>query len=100
MKADRGTPCGLSCSGSMEGHWLMGAVKRALACAAVRPEPGVQSWPVQSIRWAGGCLVSPSHHTSPLSVRATLVKMAFSRMEAIALGLDFSEVPGATPKKP
>src|SRR3954452_12827091 len=100
MKAERGTPFGLSYSGSMDGHWLMGAVKRALGWAAGRPESGVQSCPVQSIRCAGGCLVIPSHQTSPSSVSATLVKMAFSRIDAMALGLDLSEVPGATPKKP
>ena len=43
----------------------------------------------------------PSHHTSPSSVRATLVKteLPFS-MVAIALGLVDSPVPGATPKSP
>src|SRR5437763_4000882 len=100
MKAEIGTPCGLSYSGSTEGHWLMGAVKRALGWAAGRPLSSVQSRPVQSTRWPGGCLVIPSHHTSLSSVSATLVKIVFSRIEAIALGLDFSEVPGATPKKP
>jgi len=40
----------------------------------------------------------PSHHTSPSSVSATLVKMMFSFSVAIALKLVFSEVPGATPK--
>jgi hypothetical protein len=35
--------------------------------------PGAQSLPVQSMRWAGGSLVRPSHHTSPSSVRAQLV---------------------------
>ena len=40
----------------------------------------------------------PSHQTSPSFVRATFVKMVFFLMVAIALGLDFSLVPGATPK--
>ena len=42
----------------------------------------------------------PSHHTSPSSVSAMLVKIVFSRIVAMALGLVFSPVPGATPKKP
>ncbi len=78
----------------------MGAVKRALGCAAGRPLAGVQSWPIQSIRCAGGVFVMPSHHTSPSSVSATLVKMVLAWIDAMALGLDFSLVPGATPKKP
>jgi len=42
----------------------------------------------------------PSHHISPSGVRAQLVKMVLARIVAIAFGFDFSEVPGATPKKP
>ena len=42
----------------------------------------------------------PSHQTSPSSVSATLVKIVFFVIEAIALGFVFSFVPGATPKKP
>ena len=42
----------------------------------------------------------PSHQTSPSSVLAQFVKTVFSRIVAIALGLVFSPVPGATPKKP
>ena len=61
------------------GHWPAGAVKRALGCAAGRPQPGVQSSPCQSVRCAGGSSVIPSHHTSPSAVSATLVKMVFSR---------------------
>ena len=53
-KAEIGTPAGFSHSASIEGHWLAGAVKRALACAAFRPVffpiSGVQSCPFQSIR--------------------------------------------------
>ena len=78
----------------------MGAVKRALGCAAARPQSGVQSCPFQSIRWAGGSSVIPSHHTSPSSVRATLVKMQFLVRVSMALGFDFMDVPGATPKNP
>ncbi len=50
-------------------------------------ESGVQSSPCQSIRWAGFSLVIPSHQTSPSSVLAVLVKIAFSRAVSIALGL-------------
>ena len=62
--------------------------------------PGAQSFPVQSIRCEGGSSVIPSHQTSPSSVNATLVKMQFSFSVSMALGLDFMDVPGATPKKP
>ena len=50
--------------------------------------------------WAG-VFSMPSHQMSPSSVSATLVKieLPFS-MVRIALGLVFSLVPGATPKKP
>lgn len=44
--------------------------------------------------------MSPSHQTPPSSVRATLVKMVFVKMAFMALGLLFSDVPGATPKNP
>ena len=43
-----GTPAGFSQSGSMHGHCEAGAVKRELGCAAGRPQPGIQSLPVQS----------------------------------------------------
>src|SRR5208282_1230606 len=95
-----GTPAGFSQSGSIDGHCEAGAVKRAFGCAAGRPQPGVQSAPVQSIRCAGGASVIPSHQTSPSSVSAVLVKIAFLAQAAIALGLDCSFVPGATPKNP
>ncbi len=42
----------------------------------------------------------PSHQMSPSSVRAQLVKIESERTVAIAFGLVFSPVPGATPKKP
>ena len=42
----------------------------------------------------------PSHHTSPSSVRATLVKIVLPHSVFMALGLVSSPVPGATPKKP
>ena len=42
----------------------------------------------------------PSHHTSPSSVRATLVKIVLAPIESIADGLVSYEVPGATPKYP
>src|SRR5271166_5495597 len=95
-----GTPAGFSQSGSMHGHCEAGAVKRAFGCAAGRPQPGVQSLPVQSIRWAGGVSVMPSHQTSPSSVSAVLVKIEFLAQLAIAFGFDCVLVPGATPKKP
>ena len=42
----------------------------------------------------------PSHHTPPSGVSATLVKIVFLASAAIAFGLVFIDVPGATPKKP
>ena len=104
MKAEIGTPAGSSHFSSIDGHCPAGAVKREFGWAALRPVSfaiaGVQSLPCQSIRWAGASLLMPSHHTSPSSVSATLVKMMFSFSVAMALKLVFSEVPGATPKKP
>src|SRR4051794_30819585 len=47
--AEMGTPAGSSHSGAIDGHWLAGAVKRALGWAAVVPDAGVQSWPFQSV---------------------------------------------------
>src|SRR2546429_3798873 len=98
--AEIGTPAGSSHSGAMIGHWSAGVVKRALGCAADSPQPGVQSRPFQSVRCAGGSPVRPSHHTSPSSVSATLVKIEFPHMAATALALVFMPVPGATPKNP
>ena len=50
MKALIGTPCGFSQSGSIVGHWLAGAVNRALGCAAGSALSGVQERPFQSVR--------------------------------------------------
>jgi hypothetical protein len=72
--AEMGTPLGSSHSGAIDGHWDAGVVKRALGWAAGASLAGVQSLPFQSMTWSGGS-ASPSHHTSPSSVRATLVKM-------------------------
>src|SRR5579863_6688299 len=84
----------------MIGHWSAGVVNRALGCAAGSGELGVQSWPFQSVRCAGGVSVRPSHHTSPSSVRATLVKMVLACRVLTAFALVEAPVPGATPKKP
>jgi hypothetical protein len=84
----------------MIGHWSAGVVNRELGWAAGSGEPGVQSRPFQSVRCAGGSSVRPSHHTSPSSVSATLVKMLLPHMAATALALVFMPVPGATPKNP
>jgi len=76
-------------------------VKRAFGWAALAPVSlaicGVQSLPCQSMAWAGASPM-PSHHTSPSSVNATLVKMtSLSRLD-MQLGLVSVLVPGATPK--
>src|SRR5271155_773925 len=102
--AEMGTPAGFSQSSSMLGHWLAGAVKRPLGCAAglpvTLPMSGVQRSPRQSRHSAGGSSVMPSHQTPPSGVSATLVKIVFFARVAMALGLVLALVPGATPKKP
>ena len=52
--AEIGTPAGSSHSGAMAGSCDAGAVNRAFGCAAGVPESGVQDWPFQSVRCAGG----------------------------------------------
>src|SRR5205823_14259622 len=99
-----GTPFEFSQSGSIVGHCAAGAVKRAFGCAALTPVSlaiaGVHLLPRQSRHSAGGSSVMPSHQTPPSGVSAVLVKIVFRDRVAIALGLVFAEVPGATPKKP
>src|SRR5690242_17621572 len=90
-----GTPVGSSQRLSSDGQRLRGVVKRELGCAAGRPDSGVHDSPRQSVRWAGVVGVSPSHHTSPSSVRATLVKIVLAAIAWIALGLLLGLVPGA-----
>src|SRR5664280_927619 len=98
--AESGTPSGFCQSGSITGHCDAGVVKREFGCAALRPDAGVHSRPSQSIAFAGAGTPMPSHQTSPSGVSATLVKMVFLAAAIIALGFDFIEVLGATPKKP
>src|SRR6266487_18820 len=98
--AEIGTPRGSSYSGARIGHCVMGVQKRLLGCAAGVDACGVQSWPCQSVRCAGG-VPMPSHHTSPSSVRATLVNSELPRSRVrMALGLVVQSVPGATPNRP
>src|SRR4051794_13752514 len=98
--AEMGTPFGSSHSEAMAGSWAAGAVNRALGWAAGVFDSGVQSLPFQSVRWAGLSSVMPSHHTSPSSVRAVLVKTQFPHKVFMAFGLVSLPVPGATPKNP
>src|SRR5947209_13680090 len=98
--ASIGTPLGSSHSCAIVGHCDAGAVKRALGWAAGSLLSGVQSRPFQSVRCAGGVSVKPSHHTSPSSVSATLVKLQVAERVSTALLLVDSPVPGATPKNP
>src|SRR5919204_1992795 len=100
MIASMGTPAGSSHSAAIDGACTAATVKRALGCAAGASESGVQSLPRQSIRCAGGSLVRPSHHTSPSSVSAQLVKIVSLSSIFTAFGLVSAPVPGATPKKP
>ena len=100
--AEMGTPRGLSNSGEMQGQFLAGAVKRELGCAPFSEEVlPFQGRPCQSTACSGGFLSRPSHHTVLSSkLCTTLVKMVSFRVACSALGLDFSLMPGATPKKP
>src|ERR1700733_9653357 len=104
INAEIGTPFGFSQSGSIVGHCRAGAVNRPFGCAAVAPvafaTSGVHGFPRQSVKYAGGVSVIPSHHTPPSGVSATFVKIVFLASVAIALGLVLALVPGATPKKP
>src|SRR6266567_2002483 len=98
--ADSGTPSGFCQSGSMTGHCDAGAVKRELGCAPFRPLAGVQGLPSQSMPCVGAGTPMSSHQISPSGVRTTLVKIVFVAHAANAFGLDFDDVPGATPKNP
>src|SRR5579872_904543 len=98
--AEMGTPFGSSHSGAHAGFWAAETVNRALGWAAGVPVSGVHELPRQSVRCAGVVVDIPSHHTSPSSVSAVLVKMQLRCMVFMALAFVSVEVPGATPKKP
>src|ERR1035438_5374511 len=98
--AESGTPSGFCQSGSITGHCDAGAVKRELGCAPFLPLAGVHPLPSQSMPLAGVGTPMSSHQMSLSGVSTTLVTMVFFAHEARACGLDFLEVPGATPKKP
>src|SRR5215468_230462 len=98
--ASIGTPLGSSHSGAMHGHCAAGVVNREFGWAALRPDSGVQGRRNQSTNCAGFSLVMPSHQTSPSNVIAQFVKIELRATVAMALRLDFTLVPGATPKKP
>src|SRR6478752_6285621 len=110
--AEIGTPLGWKYSSAMIGHWVIGVQKREFgwldgspAEASLVPSEsrplGVQSRPFQSVRWAGGSSVMPSHQMSPSSVRATLVKTELPwAIVRIAFGFVSQPVPGATPNRP
>ena len=89
--------------GADAGAVLGGSGEAAVGMRALVSRTSVpfQGLPFQSTAFSGGFLSRPSHHTV-LSSRlcTTLVKMVPFLVEASALGLDFSLVPGATPKKP
>src|SRR4029453_706074 len=98
--AEIGTPAGASHSGAGIGHCRIGLQYREFGWELGSSLAGVQSSPFQDMAWAGSFSM-PSHQMSWSSVSATLVKteLPFS-MVRMALGLVFSLVPGATPKKP
>src|SRR6266566_1902260 len=99
MIAEIGTPCGSLNLDEMPGHCVAGAVKREFGCAAGSPFAASYGLPRQSVM-PSGALPRPSHHGWRSFVTATLVKMVFLQMVAIAFGLVSLLVPGATPKKP
>src|SRR3954466_996469 len=102
MIAETGTPLGSLAAGSSAGLFVIGAVKGLLGGAALRPVwrpiSGVHSWPVQSIRRAGGSGVFPSHQTSPSGVGPTLLWMVSPDTAAIAFGWVPRWARGRTPK--
>mmetsp|Transcript_43756 Transcript_43756/g.107427 ORF Transcript_43756/g.107427 Transcript_43756/m.107427 type:complete len:201 (+) Transcript_43756:607-1209(+) len=100
MMALIGTPSGFSHSGSITGHCDAGAAKREFGCAAFTPLCGCHSRRSHDVARLGGSSVMPSHHTSPSSVSATLVKIVLARSASMALWFVLCDVPGATPKKP
>src|SRR4051794_5441820 len=85
--ASIGTPFGSSQLSAIDGHCEAGVVKRAFGWAAGLSDSGVQSCASQSIAWAGGSFVMPSHQTSPSSVSAVLVKIVLDSIVFIAFGL-------------
>src|SRR4030088_2748976 len=95
--ASIGTPLGSCHSGAITGHWLAGAVNRAVGCAALRPLFGVHGRRSTSIHAGGLSSVIPSHQISPSGVIAQLVKIEFLVAVSRALAFDFMLVPGATP---
>lgn len=99
-----GTPSGSFQAGSIVGHCEAGAVNLPFGWAATAPVfaaiSGVQRRQRQSMHSGGGSSVMPSHQTPPSGVAATLIKIVLRCKVAMALGLVFSEVPDATPKKP
>uniref|UniRef100_A0A182JJF7 Uncharacterized protein n=1 Tax=Anopheles atroparvus TaxID=41427 RepID=A0A182JJF7_ANOAO len=97
--AEIGTPSESSHAGSMMGHWLAGAQKRELGCAAgVFDSPSFQGLPSQSVISTSEdtSFSMPSQNTPPSEVDATFVKI----MVSMAFGFVSVDVPGATPKKP
>ena len=86
----------------MQGQFLAGAVNLEFGWAPFMSDSlPFQGFPVQSTAFVGGFLSKPSHQTVLSSkLWATFVKIVFVLVEAKALKLDFSLVPGATPKKP
>ena len=76
-------------------------VKRAFGCAAVRPQPGVHSLPVQSVSFAGGVLrhAFPPHVALGRERHVGEDGVGLDRLHAVGVGLQ-PTCPGATPKKP
>ena len=99
--ASIGTPAGSSHSSAIDRALRGGDGEAGVRVGGGRVGLGrpVVAVPVDRVRRAARSVI-PSHQTSPSSVSAQLVKIAFSSIDAIAFGLVCSPVPGATPKKP
>ena len=88
MNAEIGTPAGSSqCRIDATGIARQATVKRALGCAAVRPQPGVHSLPgpVDEMRRRLVGHAFPPHVA--VVVSATLVKIVSRLIASIAFGL-------------
>src|SRR6516164_1111134 len=99
MKAEIGTPSGVSHFGEMLGDCCAGTVYRELGCAAA-PFEGFHFSPRHVINPSGASVPMPSHHGSRARVSPVFVKIVLCFSAVITLGLVFIPVPGATPKNP
>ena len=78
--------------GSITGHCRAGAVKRALGCAALRPDCGVQGWPSQSVSLGGGASSTlDSAVANSIAVVVVGIAMVALSWQVTLLTLPYSE---------